>query len=59
MIKSSLEAGRDRAQALHALFIKLESMSDLYIEIGEAYEVVREIIKQAHKFPLVTLGIAL
>lgn len=59
LIKSSLEAGRDRAWALYALFIKLESMSDLYAEIGEVYEVVREIIKQAHEFPLVTLSIAL
>ena len=43
--KGSLKAGRDRAQALHALFTKLEGMSDLYAEIGEAHEVVREIVK--------------
>lgn len=34
-------------------------MSDLYAEIGEVHEVVREIIKQAYEFPLVTLSIAL
>lgn len=54
-----MEAGRDRVRALYALFTKLESISDLYAEIGKAYEMVREIIKQAHEFPLVTLGIAL
>ncbi len=59
MTKSSLEAGRVKARALHALFTKLESMSDLHAETGEAHEVVREIIKQAHEFPLVTLGAAL
>ncbi|MCJ1386335.1 hypothetical protein MMC17_009461 [Xylographa soralifera] len=59
LTKSSLEAGRDRARALHALFTKLESMSDLHAETGEAHEVVGEIIKQAHEFPLVTLGAAL
>jgi hypothetical protein len=30
---------------LHVLFIKLEGMSDIYAEIGEVYEVVREIVK--------------
>jgi hypothetical protein len=45
LIKSNLKAGRDRARALHVLFIKLEGMSDLYAEIGEAYEVVGEIVK--------------
>lgn len=59
MIKSSLEAGRDRARALYALFTKLESMSDLCVKIGEAYKVVGEIIKQAYELPLVTLGVAL
>jgi hypothetical protein len=59
LTKSSLEAGRDRAQALYTLFIKLKSMSDLYAKTGKAYEIVREIIKQAHEFPLVTLGVAL
>jgi hypothetical protein len=59
LIKSSLEAGRDRARALYALFIKLESMSDLYAETGEVYEVVKEIIKQVYEFPLVTLDVAL
>jgi hypothetical protein len=34
-------------------------MSDLYTEIGEAQEVVGEIIKQAHEFPLATLSVAL
>jgi hypothetical protein len=34
-------------------------MLDLYIEIGEVYKVVREIIKQAYKFSLVTLSVAL
>jgi hypothetical protein len=34
-------------------------MSDLHAETGEAHEVVEEIIKQAHEFPLVTLGAAL
>jgi hypothetical protein len=34
-------------------------MSDLHAETGEAHEVVGEIIKQAHEFPLVTLGAAL
>jgi hypothetical protein len=34
-------------------------MSVLYAETGEAHEVVEEIIKQAHEFPLVTLGVAL
>lgn len=34
-------------------------MWDLQAETGEAHEVVGEIIKQAHEFPLVTLGAAL
>jgi hypothetical protein len=34
-------------------------MLDLYIEIGEVYEVAKEIIKQAYEFPLVTLSVAL
>jgi hypothetical protein len=34
-------------------------MSDLHAETGEAHEVVGEIIKQAHEFPLVTLSAAL
>ena len=34
-------------------------MLDLYTETGEAHEVVREIIKQAYEFPLVTLGATL
>ncbi len=59
MTKSSLKARRDRARALYALFTKLESMLDLYIEIGEVYEVAKEIIKQAYEFPLVTLSVAL
>jgi hypothetical protein len=38
---------------------KLEGISDLHAEIGEAHEVVGEIIKQAHEFPLATLSAAL
>jgi hypothetical protein len=34
-------------------------MSDIHAEIGEAHEVVREIVKQAHEFPLATLSAAL
>jgi hypothetical protein len=34
-------------------------MSDLYIKIVKAHNVVREIVKQAHKFPLATLSAAL
>ncbi len=59
LTKSSLKAGRDRARALHSLFTKLEGMSDLHAETSEAHEVVGEIIKQAHEFPLVTLSAAL
>jgi hypothetical protein len=34
-------------------------MPDLYVETGEAHEVVREIVRQAYKFPLATLSVAL
>jgi hypothetical protein len=34
-------------------------MSDLHAETGEAHDVVREIVKQAHVFPLATLSVAL
>ena len=44
---------------MYILFTKLKGMSDLYIERGEAYKVVKEIIKQAYEFPLATLSAAL
>jgi hypothetical protein len=59
LTKGSLEASRDRARALHVLFTKLEGMSDLHAETAEAHEVVGEIVKQAHEFPLATLSAAL
>ncbi|KAI9654258.1 MAG: hypothetical protein M1829_000952 [Trizodia sp. TS-e1964] len=54
-----LKDGRDRAQALHALFTKLEGMSDLCTETARAHELVAEIVKQVHEFPLATLSAAL
>jgi hypothetical protein len=59
LIKSSLKAGRDRVRALYVLFTKLEGMSDLYAEPGKVHEVIGEIVKQAHEFPLATLSAAL
>ena len=59
MTKSSLKASRDKAQALHVLFTKLEGILDLHAETGEAHEVVGEIIKKAHEYPLATLSTAL
>ncbi|PVH73067.1 hypothetical protein DL98DRAFT_595369 [Cadophora sp. DSE1049] len=52
-------SGRDRARALHVLFTKLEGISDLHAGTVEAHEVVGEIVKQAHEFPLPTLSAAL
>jgi hypothetical protein len=40
-------------------FTKLEGISDLHAETGGAHEVVGEIVKQAHEFPLATLSAAL
>jgi hypothetical protein len=59
LTKSSLKAGRDRTRALHVLFTKLEGMSDLHAETGEAHEVVGEIIKKVHEYPMATLSTAL
>jgi hypothetical protein len=59
LTKSSLEVGRNRTRVLHVFFIKLESISDLHAEIGEAHEIIGEIIKQAYEFPLVTLSAVL
>jgi len=59
LTKSNLKVNINKAQALHVLFTKLKGISDLYAEIGEAHEVVGEIVKQAYKFPLATLSVAL
>jgi hypothetical protein len=48
------KTGRDRARTLQVLFTRLERMSNIDAGNMEAQDVIREIVKEAHEFTLVT-----
>jgi hypothetical protein len=57
---SSLKVMRDRARALQSLFTRLKSILNLFAENIEIQEVIKEIIKEAYEFTIITdLSVAL